>query len=124
MNGNLLLLIGGFILILAALTAIAVIVVKYIRTAGKKYNADYGKQKQFYKGAKDKYRAGEKVRLYYDMIATDTNYTFYIDGKIINHGYDDKNGFVIEFTMPEHDIKIECTHKNTMVIEADSRSDA
>ena len=46
----------------------------------KKYRVDYCGSKDCYTGAKDSYRAGAEVVLYYDMIATDTNYTFYLEG--------------------------------------------
>ena len=46
----------------------------------KKYKVDYcGKQFE-YKNARDEYRAGENVTLYYSMIATDTDYFFSLDG--------------------------------------------
>lgn len=81
----------------------------------KKYNVDYCGSKYCYSNAKDSYRAGSKVILYFDMIATDTDYTFTLDGKPIQWSYDDKKGFVIEFIMPEHDVKLECHLKNTML---------
>ena len=43
---------------------------------GKKYKVDYCGEKFAYKNAKDEYRAGEKVTVYYWMIATDTDYSF------------------------------------------------
>ena len=48
--------------------------------AGKTYRVDYCGDKDFYKGAKNSYRAGQEVPLYYTMIATDTDYSFYLDG--------------------------------------------
>ena len=81
----------------------------------KKYKIDYCGQKSFYKGAKDSYRAGDKVRLYYGMIATDTDYSFFLDGERFSPGYSEKEGFVISFTMPEHDVTLKCTHVNSML---------
>ncbi|MBQ7714613.1 MAG: hypothetical protein IJT70_01955 [Clostridia bacterium] len=81
----------------------------------KKYRVDYDGEIQFYKGAKDEYAAGEEVKLRYDLIATDTDYSFYLDGERINTDYDDKYGFIIKFTMPEHDVKLECRSYNSMV---------
>lgn len=80
---------------------------------GKKYKVDYNGQKDWFRGAKDSYRAGERVRLIYDMIATDTNYTFTVDGAYFSPKYVD-NSFVIEFDMPAHDVSIRVTWVNSM----------
>lgn len=66
---------------------------------------------------RDEFREGEEVELYFYMIATDTNYTFLLDGKPIYPDYQSGKGYIIRFTMPDHDIKLECIHRNTMVIE-------
>ena len=79
-----------------------------------KYKIDYCGQKGAYKDAKDSYRAGEKVRLVYYMIATDTDYSFYLDGEHFAPGYSDREGYIISFTMPEHDVILKCEHVNSM----------
>ena len=84
---------------------------------GTRYKVDYNGQKDCYQGAKESYRAGQKVVLYYDLIATDTDYSFYLDGEPLNYGYDHEKGFEITFVMPEHDVKLECRSKNSMVYE-------
>ena len=81
---------------------------------GKKYKVDYCGQEGCYSNAKMSYRAGEQVELYYELIATDTDYSFYLDGESINYQYDDQHGFVIKFIMPDRDVKLECVMKNTM----------
>ena len=81
---------------------------------GKRYAVDYCGEKDAYKGAEDTYRAGAQVTLYYDLIATDTDYSFYLDGERLLQDYDDSCGFIIRFTMPEHDVKLECVTRNTM----------
>ena len=81
----------------------------------KKYKVDYDGDKDFYEGAKDEYKAGEKVVLYYNFIATDTDYAFYLDDERINTGYSEDRGFIIEFTMPEHDVRLRCESHNSMV---------
>ena len=83
----------------------------------KKYKVDYCGQKMAYPNAKDEYRAGEKVTLYFDMIATDTNYSFTLDGAELMRDYDREKGFVLSFTMPDHDVKLHCFSRNTMLIE-------
>ena len=99
---------------LFAMLASAVLVLSLAACSAGKYRVDYGGSKDWYDGAKDYYRAGEKVTLYYDMIATDTNYYFYLDGEPISVGYDDSKGFIIEFTMPEHDVSLSCEWYNSM----------
>lgn len=80
-----------------------------------KYYVDYCGAKYCYSNAKDSYKAGTKVKLYYEFIATDTDYSFTLDGEPVKWSYDDQKGFVIEFTMPEHDVKLECHSKNSML---------
>lgn len=79
-----------------------------------KFRVDYCGRKDSYKGAKDTYRAGQTVKLYYNIIATDTDYSFYLDGKSIKTEYSEKNGFLIYFVMPSHDVKLECRSYNSM----------
>ena len=87
------------------------------RTEGEAhmYQVDYSGKQTFYLGARDAYPAGAEVKLYFDLIATDTDYTFLLDGERMNVDYDDSHGYVITFTMPEHDVKLECITRNTMV---------
>ena len=83
--------------------------------AGETYRVDYCGDKDFYKCAKNSYRAGQEVTLYYTMIATDTDYSFYLDGESIKYDYDDRKGIIIRFTMPDHDIKLEHRAVNSMI---------
>ncbi len=80
----------------------------------QRYHVDYDGEMDFYEGAKESYRVGERVDLYYDLIATDTDYTFLLDGESINFSYSDDRGFEISFVMPDHDVKLECVTRNTM----------
>ena len=80
----------------------------------RKYRVDYCGQKEFYHDAKDSYAAGETVTVYFYMIATDTSYSFYLDGEKIRHGYDSGKGIEVSFVMPDHDVKLECSHRNDM----------
>ena len=79
-----------------------------------KYHVDYDGEKEWYENARDTYRAGETVRLYYGLMATDTDYAFYLDDERINFSYDEKKGFIIEFVMPDHDVKLRCEMRNSM----------
>ena len=82
---------------------------------GEQFTVDYCGQKDDYTNARDSYRAGAKVTLYYYLIATDTDYSFYLDDERLNVDYDENKGFIIRFTMPEHDVKLECRSVNSMV---------
>ena len=81
-----------------------------------KYSVDYCGSKDCYTGAKKSYRPGKEITLYYDytMIATDTNYTFYLDDKQLNVTFEDGKGYRIEFTMPDHDVKLEVRTDSSM----------
>ena len=69
-----------------------------------------------FKSQKSAYRAGETVRVYYDMIATDTDYRFWLDDDSVEmkQGYDDQHGYVFTFTMPDHDVTLHCDSYNSM----------
>ena len=43
-------------------------------------------------GAKRSYRAGEQVTIYFDLIATDTDYTFALEDGELTIGYDEQKG--------------------------------
>jgi hypothetical protein len=79
-----------------------------------RYKVDYGGQKNDYIGAKDSYRPGEKVVLFYTIIASDTDYKFYLDDEELKFVYDANKGFKISFTMPDHDVKLELVTSNSM----------
>ena len=55
---------------------------------------DYCGSKGCYSNAKDSYKAGSKVPLYFELIATDTDYSFTLDGEPVNWSYDEKKGIV------------------------------
>ena len=103
----------GMILLVLIIVLLLILLVGC--TGGEKYRVDYCGAKNLYGKARDAYRAGTEVTLYYDMIATDTAYAFYLDGERIRFEYDEKRGFVIRFTMPEHDVTLECITVNSML---------
>ena len=84
---------------------------------GPRYRVDYGGNKDVYIGAKDDYRAGQKVVFYYDwrMVGTDTDYSFFVDGEELSCPYEEGKGFSVSFVMPEHDVRVECVAKNSML---------
>ena len=62
-------------------------------------------------------KAGEMVVIYYPMIATDTDYSFSVDGTYFQPDYQREKGFIFRFVMPDHDIIIHCNERNTMLPE-------
>ena len=68
-----------------------------------------------FENAKEKYAAGEQVTLYYPFIATDTDYSFYVDGELFNADYESEKGYIISFAMPDHDVTVLCQWRNSMI---------
>ena len=64
--------------------------------------------------ARVEHKAGEEVVLYFPMVATDTDYRFILDGTEIRPEYDSRKGFIIRFTMPEHDVTLRYLQRNSM----------
>lgn len=65
--------------------------------------------------ARKEHKAGELVVLYYPMVATDTDYRFILDGVEVSTDYEHSKGYIIRFTMPEHDVTLKCRHRNSML---------
>ncbi|MBQ6223144.1 MAG: hypothetical protein IJJ44_11080 [Solobacterium sp.] len=82
---------------------------------GTKYTVDYCGQKDTYTGAKESYLAGKNVTLYYSVIGTDTDYSFTLDGEPLNCLYEEGKGYAVRFTMPAHDVRLECRMYNSML---------
>lgn len=117
---------GNVSVVFAAVIVTAVIVIAiFITGCGQRsYKVDYCGAKDFYSNAKNTYKVGEEVELIFELVATDTDYTFYLDGKSENldvHGTG--NGFLIRFTMPDHDVKLSYSEKNSMEYMPDGKSD-
>ena len=69
-----------------------------------------------FKNVKDSYRVGQKVKLYYDLIATDTDYHFSVEGVEYDLSYSDTKGYIIEFIMPNNDVTIHLEIRNSMEV--------
>ena len=105
--------------IIVIITAVAVGVAALFgalsSSGNEKYKMEYG-NKDLYRGAKDSYTAGQKVTLRFPYVATDTSYSFYLNGKAIDKTYySDLGGYKLEFVMPPYDAKLECVTKNDMM---------
>jgi len=70
-----------------------------------------------FQSEKTEYEAGEKVTVYFNLIATDTDYRFWLDDESVEleQDYDEKLGYVFTFQMPEHDVTLHRSSRNTMV---------
>ncbi len=80
------------------------------------YRVDYGGAQALYEGAQETYAAGEKVELSFPYVATDTDYHFYLEEDVpLEVTYEEERGYVLQFVMPEHDVKLCCESKNSMV---------
>ncbi len=69
-----------------------------------------------FKTAKTMYAPGDAVEVSY-MVATDMDYRFYSDDVDFDQDYDWQKGVILRFTMPEHDVKIGVSSRNTMTAE-------
>ena len=69
-----------------------------------------------FQSGKTEYAAGEQVTVYYDLIATDTDYRFWLDDENVElkQDYDDKHGYVFTFTMPDHELTLHVSSHNSM----------
>lgn len=65
------------------------------------------------------YEEGEEVVIIMEEMATDTDYTFYINGEYIQPRWEN-NGFVLRFPMPAEDVIVSLTSENTMEYNGDS----
>ena len=87
---------------------------------GEKYRLNfdgYG-----FESKRTEYAAGEKVTVYYDLIATDTDYTFTIDEDVEwKRDYDNAHGYIFRFTMPAHDVTISVESRNSMLPDPDAQ---
>ena len=67
-----------------------------------------------FKNVKEGYAEGEKVQIYYNLIGTDMDYSFHIDGEKYNAYYKSGKGYEISFKMPDHDVEVTIKMSNTM----------
>ena len=107
---------ASFVFAAAVIVTAVIIIAIFITGCGKRsYKVDYCGAKDFYANAKDTYKSGEEVELIFDLVATDTDYTFYLDGKSEDLDVQGTgNGFLIRFTMPDHDVKLSYSENNSM----------
>ena len=102
------------VIIAAVAVGVAALLGALSSSGNEKYRIEYD-SKDLYNGAKDRYTAGQKVTLYFPYVATDTSYSFYLNGKAIDKTYSDFSGYKLEFVMPPYDAKLECVTRNDMM---------
>lgn len=70
-----------------------------------------------FQSEKSQYAEGETVTVYYNLIATDTDYNFGLDCDDVqlNRTYDSSKGFIFTFVMPAHDVTLSVNSYNNMV---------
>lgn len=74
-----------------------------------------------FESKKTSYEEGETVTVYYDLIATDTDYTFTCDSDVkMERDYDGQHGYVFVFTMPDHDVTLHVESRNSMEYDPDA----
>ena len=66
---------------------------------------------------KTEYAEGETVTVYYNLIATDTDYRFWLDSEDVelSQDFDGSHGYVFTFSMPAHDVTLHMSSRNSMV---------
>lgn len=68
-----------------------------------------------FENVKNSYKAGQQVKIYFPYVATDTDYSFHLDGERIRPSdYSDSKGYTISFVMPSHDVELTYNSKNSM----------
>ena len=89
-----------------------------------KYKLEFGGYG--FESKKTSYAEGETVTVTYDMIATDTDYTFYTDSDDVklDQEFDNNHGYVFTFTMPPHDVKLSVRSRSTMEMDPDAHKPA
>ena len=73
-----------------------------------------------FESKKTEYAAGEKVTVYFDFIATDTDYYFSSPDVELKETYDEKHGYIFTFTMPDHDVTLKVESRNSMMYDPDA----
>ena len=75
-----------------------------------------------FESKKTEYAAGEKVTVYYDFIATDTDYYFSSPDVELEQTYDNDHGYIFTFTMPDHDVTLKVESHNSMMYDPDAQA--
>ena len=74
-----------------------------------------------FESEKTEYAAGENVTVYYDFIATDTDYYFSSPDVEMKQTWDNQHGYIFTFTMPDHDVTITVESHNSMMYDPNAQ---
>lgn len=61
------------------------------------------------------YRRGARVEVVLEAWASDTDYAFFVDGQPADVSFEYDRGYIVSFTMPDHDVAVTHTTRNEMV---------
>ena len=100
------------VMLLAAVLAVGLCGCRWSAPKKQMYKIDFGGA---FPDERDEYAAGETVRIKVPL-ATDTDYCFAVDGEYVSPEFSSKGTHLIyEFVMPDHDVKVEFSSRNSMV---------
>ena len=104
------------IIIIAAVTVIVILsVLFFVLSSSKAEKYHVICSTGVFENVKNSYKAGQQVKIYFPYVATDTDYSFYLDGERIRPSdYSDSKGYTISFVMPSHDVELTYNSKNSM----------
>ncbi len=80
-------------------------------------------KQQGFRAAGTLYEPGDAVEVSY-MTATDTSYTFTVDGARFERDYDPGRGAILRFIMPERDVTIGVESHSTMTFDPNALKNA
>lgn len=112
----------GVLIFFVIVTAIVVFGLYLYYRDGREafYKIDYDGCRDRFEGARSMCKAGQSVTVYYKgkYIATDTDYSFYLDDERLNGAFVKGNRIKLSFVMPDHDVKLSCRAENSMAHRA------
>ena len=113
---------AALVLLAAALAlGLGACIIKKPAPKAQTYKIDFGGS---FRDERDEYAAGEKVRIKVPL-ATDTDYSFRVDGEYVMPEYSSNGAYLIyEFTMPDHDVHITAVFETNGIstVNADTKS--
>lgn len=65
------------------------------------------------------YPKGAQVEVVLEIWATDTDYTFYLNGESVKASFDYQRGYLISFPMPGHDVRVTYDARSSMAWESE-----
>ena len=88
-----------------------------------RYRVDYLGKKNLFENAERSYEAGVEVTLYYDQIADGMDYVFFLDDEQLDAELSEDKGYIVSFTMPDHDVVLKVGEREISATETISLRD-